>query len=148
MVISGAGAAGVAICDTLITAGIQGANMIVCDSQGIIHADRPGLTGVKTALATFASIEDASEAVSSIIAAGIIPAALELLAELHRETQVSILLATHADDVAARADRIVRMKDGQIEREERTFARMASAATDVADAADAADAVTGGRSRS
>ena len=44
---------------------------------------------------------------------------LELLAELHRETQVSILLATHADEVAARADRIVRMKDGLIEREER-----------------------------
>src|SRR5262245_53525060 len=50
---------------------------------------------------------------------------LELLAELHRETQVSILLATHADDVAARADRIVRMKDGQIEREERVSGRAA-----------------------
>jgi glycolate oxidase len=36
---------------------------------------------VKTALATFGSIEDASEAVSAIIAAGIVPAALELLDE-------------------------------------------------------------------
>jgi len=37
---------------------------------------------VKTALATFGSIEDASEAVSAIIAEGIIPAALEILDEL------------------------------------------------------------------
>jgi len=36
---------------------------------------------VKTALATFGSIEDASEAVSAIIAAGIVPAALEVLDE-------------------------------------------------------------------
>jgi malate dehydrogenase (oxaloacetate-decarboxylating) len=43
VVVSGAGAAGVAITDMLIAAGIQGANMIVCDSQGIIHADRAGL---------------------------------------------------------------------------------------------------------
>src|SRR5437667_27152 len=35
--------------------------------------------GVRTALAAFASIEDASEAVSAIIAAGIVPAALEML---------------------------------------------------------------------
>jgi len=51
VVISGAGAAGVAITNTLITAGIQGANVIVCDSRGIIHADRPGLNATKTALA-------------------------------------------------------------------------------------------------
>jgi glycolate oxidase len=36
---------------------------------------------VKTILAVFASIEDASEAVSAIIAAGIVPAALELMDE-------------------------------------------------------------------
>ncbi|GAA3904767.1 NAD(P)-dependent malic enzyme [Actinoplanes auranticolor] len=51
VVISGAGAAGVAITNMLIAAGLQGANVIVCDSQGIIHADRPGLTGTKAALA-------------------------------------------------------------------------------------------------
>jgi putative ABC transport system ATP-binding protein len=44
---------------------------------------------------------------------------LDLLVELHRETGVSILLATHAEEVAALADRIVRMRDGHIEREER-----------------------------
>jgi glycolate dehydrogenase FAD-linked subunit len=37
--------------------------------------------GVRTALAAFASIEDASEAVSAVIAAGIVPAALEMLDE-------------------------------------------------------------------
>jgi putative ABC transport system ATP-binding protein len=47
---------------------------------------------------------------------------LELLVELHRETGVSILLATHAEEVAALAHRVVRMKDGVIEREERRVA--------------------------
>ena len=51
VVISGAGAAGVAITKTLITAGVDGANVIVCDSRGIIHAERAGLTPVKAALA-------------------------------------------------------------------------------------------------
>ena len=51
VVISGAGAAGVAITNTLIAAGIPGANVIVCDSRGIIHADREGLTETKAALA-------------------------------------------------------------------------------------------------
>ncbi|GAA2507217.1 malate dehydrogenase [Winogradskya humida] len=51
VVISGAGAAGVAITDTLIAAGVHGANIIVCDSQGIIHGERAGLSPVKAALA-------------------------------------------------------------------------------------------------
>jgi malate dehydrogenase (oxaloacetate-decarboxylating) len=50
VVVSGAGAAGVAITNTLIAAGVPGANVIVLDSRGIIHADRPGLTGTKEAL--------------------------------------------------------------------------------------------------
>src|SRR4030095_9934968 len=37
---------------------------------------------VKTILASFTAVEDASEAVSAIIAAGIVPAALEMLDEL------------------------------------------------------------------
>jgi putative ABC transport system ATP-binding protein len=57
---------------------------------------------------------------------------LDLLVELQRETGVSILLATHAEDVAALADRIVRMKDGRIEREERR--RVPSASTPAASA--------------
>jgi malate dehydrogenase (oxaloacetate-decarboxylating) len=51
VVISGAGAAGVAITNMLIAAGIQGANVIVCDSQGIIHGDRQSLTATKAELA-------------------------------------------------------------------------------------------------
>ena len=43
----------------------------------LLHAPE----AVKTALATFGAIEDASEAVSAIIAAGIVPAALEILDE-------------------------------------------------------------------
>jgi putative ABC transport system ATP-binding protein len=50
---------------------------------------------------------------------------LDLLVELHAETGVSILLATHAEDVARLADRIIRMKDGRIEREERAPAARA-----------------------
>ena len=51
VVISGAGAAGIAITHTLIAAGVTGANVIVCDSRGIIHADRGDLTPVKAELA-------------------------------------------------------------------------------------------------
>ena len=47
---------------------------------------------------------------------------LDLLVELQRETGVALLLATHAEDVAAVADRIVRMRDGA------SSARIASAA--------------------
>jgi putative ABC transport system ATP-binding protein len=38
---------------------------------------------------------------------------LSLLGELNRETGVTILLATHASEVAAAATRIVRMRDGK-----------------------------------
>ncbi|MEU4238103.1 NADP-dependent malic enzyme [Actinoplanes sp. NPDC026619] len=51
IVISGAGAAGVAITKMLIAAGVEGANVIVCDSRGIIHADREGLNATKAELA-------------------------------------------------------------------------------------------------
>ena len=40
---------------------------------------------------------------------------VELLTELNRETGVTMLLATHAPDVAAAAHRIIRMRDGRIE---------------------------------
>lgn len=48
---------------------------------------------------------------------------LELLIDLHRETGVTMLLATHAEEVARAADRIVRMKDGRIEHDERRTTR-------------------------
>lgn len=39
---------------------------------------------------------------------------LALLAELNRELQVTILLATHAQEVAAAAGRVLRMRDGRL----------------------------------
>ncbi len=51
VVISGAGAAGVAITKALIAAGVEGANVIVCDSRGIIHGERTDLTPIKGELA-------------------------------------------------------------------------------------------------
>ncbi|GAB2628852.1 malate dehydrogenase [Paractinoplanes abujensis] len=51
VVISGAGAAGVAITQMLIAAGIDGANVIICDSRGIVHAERGDLTPIKAELA-------------------------------------------------------------------------------------------------
>ena len=39
---------------------------------------------------------------------------LALIAELNKELGVTVLLATHAADVAAAASRVLRMKDGQV----------------------------------
>ena len=41
---------------------------------------------------------------------------LNLLAQLNAETGVGILLATHAAEVAARADRVVHLRDGRVAR--------------------------------
>ena len=49
VVISGAGAAGVAIADMLLAAGIG--DLLVCDRAGILHVDRDGLNDVKLGLA-------------------------------------------------------------------------------------------------
>ncbi|MFB3817125.1 MAG: ABC transporter ATP-binding protein [Candidatus Methylomirabilales bacterium] len=40
---------------------------------------------------------------------------LDLLVRLNREQAVTVLLATHSQEAAARADRVVRMRDGSIE---------------------------------
>ncbi|MDI6097880.1 NADP-dependent malic enzyme [Actinoplanes sp. NEAU-A12] len=56
VVVSGAGAAGVAITNTLIAAGVEGANMIVVDSRGIIHSDRADLSGTKAEIAAATNI--------------------------------------------------------------------------------------------
>jgi putative ABC transport system ATP-binding protein len=49
---------------------------------------------------------------------------IELLTELNRETGVTMLLATHAPEIAAAARRVVRMRDGQIESESRSGAAL------------------------
>lgn len=50
VVISGAGAAGIAVADILLAAGI--ANVILLDSRGIVHRDRGDLSDIKNAYAT------------------------------------------------------------------------------------------------
>ena len=42
---------------------------------------------------------------------------MRLLAELNRETGVTIILATHSEEAAAYTKRIIRMRDGLIERD-------------------------------
>ena len=44
---------------------------------------------------------------------------LELLQTMNRESGVTLLLATHARDIAAAADRIISLRDGRIERSEK-----------------------------
>jgi len=61
---------------TGVTVGSEGTlGVVTAVTVRLLHTPE----GVRTALAAFASIEDASEAVSAIIAAGIVPAALEML---------------------------------------------------------------------
>jgi len=42
-------------------------------------------------------------------------AVLDLISSLHREENVTVILATHSDSAARRAGRIVRLKDGRVE---------------------------------
>jgi malate dehydrogenase (oxaloacetate-decarboxylating) len=51
VVISGAGAAGVAVARMLMAGGVQPANLVVCDSRGVLHSGRDGLSGAKAWLA-------------------------------------------------------------------------------------------------
>ncbi|HEX2771086.1 MAG TPA: NADP-dependent malic enzyme [Micromonosporaceae bacterium] len=51
VVVSGAGAAGVAVTRMLIAGGVNPTELVVCDSRGVIHRDRGDLTPVKAELA-------------------------------------------------------------------------------------------------
>jgi malate dehydrogenase (oxaloacetate-decarboxylating) len=51
VVVSGAGAAGVAVTKMLVAGGVRAEEVVVCDSQGIIHSGRAGLSGAKLELA-------------------------------------------------------------------------------------------------
>ncbi|MEV4626078.1 NADP-dependent malic enzyme [Micromonospora sp. NPDC049523] len=53
VVISGAGAAGVAVTRMLAAGGVNPDDIVVCDSRGILHPERDGLTQVKAELAGF-----------------------------------------------------------------------------------------------
>jgi putative ABC transport system ATP-binding protein len=49
---------------------------------------------------------------------------IELLTELNAETGVTMLLATHAPEIAAAAHRVIHMRDGRIESESRAGATL------------------------
>ncbi|HEX6500871.1 MAG TPA: NADP-dependent malic enzyme [Micromonosporaceae bacterium] len=51
VVVSGAGAAGVAVTRMLIAGGVNAGQVVVADSRGVIHADRAGLGDVKAEIA-------------------------------------------------------------------------------------------------
>jgi malate dehydrogenase (oxaloacetate-decarboxylating) len=51
VVISGAGAAGVAVTRMLVAGGVRAEDMVICDSQGVLHSGREGLSGAKLELA-------------------------------------------------------------------------------------------------
>jgi malate dehydrogenase (oxaloacetate-decarboxylating) len=53
VVVSGAGAAGVAVTKMLAAGGVNPAEVVVCDSRGILHPDRGELSPVKAELAEF-----------------------------------------------------------------------------------------------
>ncbi len=44
---------------------------------------------------------------------------LDLFAELHQQRSMTIIMVTHESDVAERAERLLRMRDGQIQSDER-----------------------------
>jgi malate dehydrogenase (oxaloacetate-decarboxylating) len=51
VVISGAGAAGIAVARMLASGGVDAAEMVLCDSRGALHSGRSDLTGAKRELA-------------------------------------------------------------------------------------------------
>jgi len=59
-------------------------------------------------------------------------AVLSLLGDLNRELGVTLLLATHAPDIAAAATRVLHMRDGRIVRVERSEASDAAGTSDAA----------------
>ncbi len=59
VVVSGAGAAGVAVTKMLIAGGVSAGATVVCDSRGILHRQRPGLSGVKAELAELTNADGA-----------------------------------------------------------------------------------------
>jgi malate dehydrogenase (oxaloacetate-decarboxylating)(NADP+) len=61
VVINGAGAAGTRIRDMLLSAGVE--QIIVCDSKGVIHKDRPGMDPRRAQMAVETSARTLSDAI-------------------------------------------------------------------------------------
>jgi malate dehydrogenase (oxaloacetate-decarboxylating) len=60
IVVSGAGAAGVAVTRMLVAGGVTGAEAVVCDSRGAIHSGRADLSGAKQELAAITNARGVS----------------------------------------------------------------------------------------
>jgi malate dehydrogenase (oxaloacetate-decarboxylating) len=68
VVVSGAGAAGVAVTKMLIAGGVDAGEVIVCDSRGIIHAGREGLSAGKAELAATTNAAGRSGGITEALA--------------------------------------------------------------------------------
>jgi malate dehydrogenase (oxaloacetate-decarboxylating)(NADP+) len=63
LVVNGAGAAAVSCTKLYLALGLKKANLIMCDSKGVIHKDRPGLDASKLEFATERKITTLQEAI-------------------------------------------------------------------------------------
>ncbi|MBS1682059.1 MAG: NADP-dependent malic enzyme [Bacteroidetes bacterium] len=63
LVVNGAGAAAVSCTKLYLALGLKKENLIMCDSKGVIHKDRPGLDGSKLEFATTRKISTLKEAI-------------------------------------------------------------------------------------
>ncbi|HET8660138.1 MAG TPA: NAD-dependent malic enzyme, partial [Micromonosporaceae bacterium] len=68
VVMSGAGAAGIAVTRMLAAGGVNGAEMVVCDSQGAIHSGRADLAAAKAELAVLTNARRVTGSVADALA--------------------------------------------------------------------------------
>jgi malate dehydrogenase (oxaloacetate-decarboxylating) len=68
VVICGAGAAGVAVTKMLIAAGVDPAELCVCDSRSVIHSGRTDLNGAKAELAALTNAAGRTGSVADVLA--------------------------------------------------------------------------------
>ncbi len=62
LVVNGAGAAAISCTRLYMALGVQHDNIVMCDSKGVIRADRPGLSGTKAEFATTRDLHTLAEA--------------------------------------------------------------------------------------
>jgi malate dehydrogenase (oxaloacetate-decarboxylating) len=68
VVLSGAGAAGVAVTKMLIAGGVDAGEVVVCDSRGVIHTGRSDLTPVKAELAALTNAAGRTGSITDALA--------------------------------------------------------------------------------
>lgn len=64
LVVNGAGAAAISCTRLYMALGVRRENIVMCDSKGVIRADRPGLAGTKAEFATERDVHTLAEAVA------------------------------------------------------------------------------------